>query len=128
LKIPKLRIINTEKAAESLSGDLTPNEIKNLNGSKRAFTDKEISYIEKNKPYLLASNQREDIRDISDSGFSLMSKEFSIELLSRRFAFYEDTLIGKKVDTAQELRARSLKTRDCLMNGLYFDTLKSVKE
>jgi hypothetical protein len=128
LKIPKLRIINKEKAAESLSGDLTPNEIKNLNGSKRAFTDKEISYIEKNKPYLLASNQREDIRDIRDSGFSLMSKEFSIELLSRRFAFYEDTLIGKKVDTAQELRARSLKTRDCLMNDLYFDTLKSVKE
>jgi hypothetical protein len=128
LKIPKLRIINKEKAAESLSGDLTPNEIKNLNGSKRAFTDKEISYIEKNRPYLLASNQREDIRDIRDSGFSLMSKEFSIELLSRRFAFYEDTLIGKKVDTAQELRARSLKTRDCLMNDLYFDTLKSVKE
>jgi hypothetical protein len=128
LKIPKLRIINKEKAAGSLSGDLTPNEIKNLNGSKRAFTDKEISYIEKNKPYLLASNQREDIRDIRDSGFSLMSKEFSIELLSRRFAFYEDTLIGKKVDTAQELRARSLKTRDCLMNDLYFDTLKSVKE
>lgn len=128
MKIPKLRIINKEKAAESLSGDLTPNEIKNLNGSKRAFTDKEISYIEKNKPYLLASNQREDIRDIRDSGFSLMSKEFSIELLSRRFAFYEDTLIGKKVDTAQELRARSLKTRDCLMNDLYFDTLKSVKE
>lgn len=128
MKIPKLRIINKEKAAESLSGDLTPNEIKNLNGSKRAFTDKEISYIEKNRPYLLASNQREDIRDIRDSGFSLMSKEFSIELLSRRFAFYEDTLIGKKVDTAQELRARSLKTRDCLMNDLYFDTLKSVKE
>jgi hypothetical protein len=103
LKIPKLRIINKEKAAESLSGDLTPNEIKNLNGSKRAFTDKEISYIEKNKPYLLASNQREDIRDIRDSGFSLMSKEFSIELLSRRFAFYEDTLIGKNVDTAHNL-------------------------
>jgi hypothetical protein len=128
LKIPKLKIVNKEKVKESLSGDLTPNEIKNLNGSKRAFTDKEISYIEKNKPYLLASNQKEDIRDITNSGFSLMSKEFSIELLSRRFAFYEETLIGRKVDTAHDLRMRSLRARDCLMNDFYFDTLKPVKE
>jgi hypothetical protein len=128
LKIPKLKIVNKEKVKESLAEELTPNEMKLLNESRRAFTDKEISYIEKNKPYLLASNQREDIRDIRDSGFSLMSKEFSIELLSRRFAFYEDTLIGRKVDTAHDLRMRSLRARDCLMNDFYFDTLKPVKE
>ena len=57
-----------------------------------------------------------------------MSKEFSIELLSRRFAFYKGTFIGKKLDTAHDLRMRSLKARDCLMNDLYFDTLKEVKE
>ena len=128
MRIPKLKIVNKEKVEEALAEELTPNEMKLLNESRRAFTDKEISYIEKNKPYLLASNQKEDIRDMTNSGFSVMSKEFSIELLSRRFAFYEDTLIGKSVDTANDLRMRSLKARDCLMNDLYFDTLKQVKE
>ena len=128
MKILKLRIFDRQKVKESLTDELTPYEIKNLNQSRKAFTNKEISYIEKNKPYLLASNQKEDIRDMRNSGFSVMSKEFSIELLSRRFAFYEDTLIGKSVDTANDLRMRSLKARDCLMNDLYFDTLKQVKE
>lgn len=128
MKIPKLRIFDRQKVKESLADELTPYEIKNLNQSRKAFTNKEISYIEKNKPYLLASNQKEDIREIINSGFPLMSKGFSIELLSRRFAFYQTMFIGKNVDTAQDLRVRSLRARDCLMNGLYFDTLKPIKE
>ena len=128
MKKRKLKIVNKEKVKEALAEELTPNEMKLLNESRRAFTDKEISYIEKNKPYLLACNQKEDIRDIGNSGFSLMSKEFSIELLSRRFAFYEETFIGKKLETAHDLRMRSLRARDCLMNDLNFDTLKPVKE
>ena len=128
MKILKLKIFDRQKVKESLTDELTPYEIKNLNQSRKAFTNKEISYIEKNKPYLLASNQKEDIREIINSGFPLMSKEFSIELLSRRFAFYQTMFIGKNVDTAQDLSVRSLRARDCLMNGLYFDTLKPIKE
>jgi hypothetical protein len=128
LKIPKLKIVNKEKVKEALDDELTQNEMKLLNESRRAFTDKEISYIEKNKPYLLASNQKEDIREISDGGFSVMSKGFSLMLLAKRFAFYEETLTGKKIDTTHDLRMRSLKARDCLRNDLYFDTLKPIKE
>jgi hypothetical protein len=102
LKILRLKILDKQRLGESLSDELTPYEIKNLNQSRKAFTNKEISYIEKNKPYLLASNQREDIREIINSGFSLMSKEFSIELLSKRFAFHQTMFIGKNVDTAQD--------------------------
>lgn len=122
----KVKKFNKELAEEMLAKELAPWEINAL-GSKAAFTDKEIAAMEKHKPYLLATHEREDIRDIINTGFQVMTKEFSIELLSRRFAFYEGVVTGDIVDTPHDLRLRSLRSRDCLMNGYYFDTLKEIR-